>query len=578
MFFVDAVILRLRRFARARRANVAITFAIAVIPMLAFVGVAVDFSRANALKVDLQAALDSAALMVSKNAASLTTDQIQATAKTYFLALFQNPTAKNIQFTADYSTSSGSQVLASGSADIDTDFMTIFGYKKITVTGQSVSKWGSTRLRVALVLDTTGSMDDDGKIEALRTATKNLLTQLQNAVTTAGDVYVSIIPFSKNVNLNSTNYNANWINWTDWEAEPAYISGDIRSNQSSWGQIGPGSSCPFPSSNNYSTYGFGCAPSPGSASTTNTIPSSGSYAGYICPSTDTGRKNSIKIGIMYNGCYDSVPTTTTSTHTVCSGWGCSCGSLSNCSCTGSGGSKVCRRTVTTTGAPYTHHWRAAGTPAAPSHSTWNGCVTDRGTASAPSQDYDRLVTAPSTSIQATLFPAEQNSYCSPTIIGLNDNWSTMKTQVDNLFPLGATNQPIGLVWGWQSLVGGGPLTAPAEDSNYTYNKVIILLTDGLNTLDRWYGNGSSTNTSVNARMYDTNGQGTCANINAAGITLYAIQVNTGGDATSTLLQNCAGSPGKLPDSSKFFLLTSATQIITTFNTIGTNLTKLRIAQ
>ena len=64
--------------------------------------------------------------------------------------------------------------------------------------------------------------------------------------------------------------------------------------------------------------------------------------------------------------------------------------------------------------------------------------------------------------------------------------------VDNLYPLGATNQPIGLVWGWQSLVGGGPLTAPAKDSNYTYNEVIVLMSDGLNTLDRWYGNGSTT--------------------------------------------------------------------------------------
>ena len=73
-------------------------------------------------------------------------------------------------------------------------------------------------------------------------------------------------------------------------------------------------------------------------------------------------------------------------------------------------------------------------------------------------------------------------------------------------------------------------------------------------------------------MYDSNGNGTCANIKGAGITIYAIQVNTGGDPTSTLLRNCASS------SDKFFLLTSANQIVTTFNTIGTNLTKLRIAQ
>ena len=60
--------------------------------------------------------------------------------------------------------------------------------------------------------------------------------------------------------------------------------------------------------------------------------------------------------------------------------------------------------------------------------------------------------------------------------------------------------------------------------------------------------------------------------NANGITLYTIQVNTGGDPTSTLLQNCAST------SDKFFLLTTASQILTTFNAIGTNLTKLRISK
>src|SRR5690606_33784850 len=139
--------------------------------------------------------------------------------------------------------------------------------------------------------------------------------------------------------------------------------------------------------------------------------------------------------------------------------------------------------------------------ATPAHSTWNGCITDRGTSSGPSGDYDRKVTAPSTSIAASLFPAEQNSYCSPEVTGLSYNWSSMNSAIDGLCPLGATNQPIGLVWGWQSLVGGGPFpTPPAKDPNFEYKEVIVLMSDGLNTLDRWYGNGSSTNTSVDQRM------------------------------------------------------------------------------
>jgi hypothetical protein len=131
---------------------------------------------------------------------------------------------------------------------------------------------------------------------------------------------------------------------------------------------------------------------------------------------------------------------------------------------------------------------------------------------------------------------------------LDDHEST----VDGLYPLGATNQPIGLVWGWQSLVGGGPIATPhAETVGYQYSKVIILMSEGLNTLDRWYGNGSTTNTSVDKRMVDTDGTGTCANIKAAGITIYTVQVNTGGDPQSALLKSCAST------SDKFWMVTTA---------------------
>jgi hypothetical protein len=119
------------------------------------------------------------------------------------------------------------------------------------------------------------------------------------------------------------------------------------------------------------------------------------------------------------------------------------------------------------------------------------------------------------------------------------------------------------VLGWQSLVGGGPFpTPPALDPNYQYQQVIILLTDGMNTENRWY----DTQSPINTRQ-----EMTCNNAKAAGITLYTVQVNTGSDPTSTLLQNCASS------TDKFFLLTSADQMIATFNTIGTALSQLRLA-
>jgi hypothetical protein len=147
---------------------------------------------------------------------------------------------------------------------------------------------------------------------------------------------------------------------------------------------------------------------------------------------------------------------------------------------------------------------------------------------------------------------------------LGYNWSAMTTLVNNMTPAGMTNQGIGIAHGWMSLVGGGPYpTPPAMDPNYQYSQVIILMSDGLNTQDRWYTNQAS----IDARQ-----QMTCNNVKAAGITVYTIHVNTGGDPMSTLLQNCASSPDK------FFHLTSANQLLTTFNQIGTNLSHLRVAK
>jgi len=425
----------LKRFLQDRRASIAPMFALAILPVVGFTGAAIDYSRANSVRTAMQAAADATALMLSKNVASLTATQLTTQAQSYFQALFNRSDAIGLTVTPTYTTSGGSTLTISATASVNASFMKLMGYPQLNIGTSSTVKWGNSRLRVALVLDNTGSMADDGKISALKTATNSLLTQLKNAATNNGDVYVSIVPFVKDVNVGSSNYNANWIDWTDWNAN----------NQ------------------------------------------------------------------------------------TCSGWG----------------------------------WNQNCSPA--NHNTWNGCVVDRGNSNAPSSgNYDTNVVAPVVGNTATMFSAEQYDSCPQAIMPLSYNWSAMTTLVNNMSPNGNTNQAIGLAHGWMSLVGGGPYPAPpAMDPNYTYQTVIILLTDGLNTQDRWY----TSQNSIDARQALT-----CANIKAAGITLYTIQVNTGGDPTSTLLQNCA------TDSSKFYLLTTASQIVTTFNTIGTNLSKLRISK
>ena len=203
----------MRRFQHAREGNIAITFAIAVIPLLGFVGAAIDYSRANTVKVQLQSALDSTALMLARDAPNLSdvssnnqSSPLDSKAQAIFTSLFNPSDATNININATFSTTGGSSVKLDASADVPTTFLAIVGYNTIKVGGSTTSKWGSARLRVALVLDNTGSMARAGKMTALKTATTNLLSQLQSAASTDGDVYVSIIPFTKDVNVGSGTY------------------------------------------------------------------------------------------------------------------------------------------------------------------------------------------------------------------------------------------------------------------------------------------------------------------------------------------------------------------------------------
>jgi Flp pilus assembly protein TadG len=441
-----------RCFLTDTRANLGIPFAILAPMLIAFVGAAIDLSRANSIRTDMQVSLDSASLMLSKTASTLTAAQITSTGASYFNAMFTRKDVSGTAVASTYTKTTGSQIVMTATTKMSTTFLSILGWSTLDLGVTSTAKWGSQRLRVALALDVTGSMADDGKLPALKTAAKNLLTQLQGAAVNDGDVYVSIIPFSKDVNIGTSNSGQSYIDWTSWNAD-----------------------------------------------------------------------------------------------------------ITNASCSKSGYSSQLLCIL------------GGGTWSTNNKSKWNGCVADRGGPIAPDpNNYDQTISAP-TGNTASMYPAEQYSYCPVAMMGLSYNWTALGSLIDSMTAQGSTNQPIGLVWAWQSLVGGGPLTMPAKDSNYTYNDVIILMSDGLNTQDRWYGNGSTPSTSVDYRMYRSNGTGTCVNAKAAGIMIYTIQVNTGGDPTSALLKSCATS------TDKFVELTSASQLITAFASIGTALTKLRIS-
>src|SRR5690606_6997794 len=134
--------------------------------------------------------------------------------------------AFNVSVSATYTPSTSSaaaKILASGQGAIKTDFMKIAGFPQLSFGTSSTSTWGNSRMRVALVLDNTGSMRDNGKMAALQKAAKDMIDSLSAFAKTADDVYISIVPFAKDVNVGTSNVSASWISWSEWLDEPPIL-------------------------------------------------------------------------------------------------------------------------------------------------------------------------------------------------------------------------------------------------------------------------------------------------------------------------------------------------------------------
>jgi Flp pilus assembly protein TadG len=204
------------RFLGDRRGGVAPMFALGLVPIIGFVGAAVDYSRGNAARTAMQASLDATGLMLSRDAATMTPAEVTAKAVSYFTAQFNRPETANVQVTATLSSpQAGSFTLhVEATGNVPTTFTKLLGQDKIELSSSTDVKWGIRKLEVALALDNTGSMAKNGKLTQLKTAAHNLLTTLQAAAKQLGDVKVAIIPFDTGVNVGTGYKDQFWIDYT----------------------------------------------------------------------------------------------------------------------------------------------------------------------------------------------------------------------------------------------------------------------------------------------------------------------------------------------------------------------------
>ena len=158
---------------------------------------------------------------------------------------------------------------------------------------------------------------------------------------------------------------------------------------------------------------------------------------------------------------------------------------------------------------------------------WHGCVGSR---SYPDNINDEDYT--------TRIPGIMNTECTTPITALTNDQTILSNAINDLEAYGNTYIPGGLAWGWRALSEGAPFDEGRSLSSLRSDdgeKVIVLMTDGMNTLVPTYpehevGSASEAN-DITEEL--------CDKIKDEEIQIYTIAFQVNDTSTQDMLQRCA---------------------------------------
>ena len=212
MFFKRGV----GQFARNRRANVAVIFALCLTPMLLAVGFAIDYKRQQLRQLKVQTALDAAGLAAAKHVRdnlTASTAEVQTIAQNMFNATIDD--VPDIDMETVQVTRSGDELSLSVEGEMPTTLMHLGGHETMPLDTTTEIAYGApSKIEIALVLDTSESMDQlepggGTRLEALQSAASNMVNTLIDP--DSEKVRMSIVPFSTHINVGTGNRHASWI-------------------------------------------------------------------------------------------------------------------------------------------------------------------------------------------------------------------------------------------------------------------------------------------------------------------------------------------------------------------------------
>ncbi len=201
--------LALSRYARDARANVAMIFALCVLPLFFVAGFAIDTNRQMTYQNKVQNALDFAVLSTARHAltTSATDGELEQVAQDFFDAEFTGmgeATLTPVSFAR-----AGDLVTLEVSGTLPTAFMQLAGTKTMPLGTTSEAVFGEpSRAEIALVLDTSYSMNGS-RLSTLETAANSMIDKL--VVADSDAIKMSIVPFATYVNVGLDKEGESWL-------------------------------------------------------------------------------------------------------------------------------------------------------------------------------------------------------------------------------------------------------------------------------------------------------------------------------------------------------------------------------
>lgn len=204
-----------RRFLSDSRGNVAIMGSFLVFGAIAFSGAAVDYSSSANLRSDYQNLADAAVLTAAKTRPKR--EAAMATVASNAVTS-QDMTGTSPQVTTTL-TSDGKTLRVQLDGQHSNSFMQIFGKSQTKVSAYAETLVEITEsAEIVLVLDTTRSMNYDGRLDSLKRAARTFVDTI-DSVGTDDKVRISVVPFGQYVNVGTSQRGQSWLDvpadWTE---------------------------------------------------------------------------------------------------------------------------------------------------------------------------------------------------------------------------------------------------------------------------------------------------------------------------------------------------------------------------